>query len=723
MDSKLQNRLDYLAFSYCEGTITKDEIGELNSILLASDPARKYYYQFIKTRFAISKSLAIKTTDIDIPTVNMFEELRKLAEYETTAAEAPIVSAIEDNLNQPQLPRTLNDSHQKLIRKIRYYTAASIIFALLVLAALQLPGSNQKLAEITDSINTTWSANPPQSNNNALYSNDGTRQLEHGYLKIHFVSGPIAIIEAPASFELIDSMSMKLNYGKIYANIEGKSGFTVDTPVSTIIDLGTEFGVNVTRKGTSDLHMIKGKARISTQTADGRHISQDVLKGNSLRVTPGTNTISSIKYEDNIFAREISSAAGGFVWKGQPISLATIAPSNALPLLAGSINANFSPANSKFIDGIFSLNSSANQFVSSIGHKFAKSPIVNQLFPDDISINPNTQSVTISGNAGITYDLAELRRILPPNAHLTLQTTLALSDSVSKNFASDFWVLLDGKAIYQRYMVNTPGLCDKLKIDIDDNTDFLTLAATQYPFTPGEPTDSNIETHSLFTSPAIVVTTQQPAYQTAYRVLFDFGPSNENEGRKTTNPDQNNNYWNSFQPFKGGDPIIDGTTYPDTVVSTDNIPLDLQIEITNAFGSGGKLIGSQLNPDNKLLGDFAIQTVTEDFWYELEKGASLKFTNLNPDMFYDLRLLGTRDSDEKRISRYRVTDANGSQSNDLQTSGTNLANKSYNGNTDTIIEFPNLSPDSNGEISLEVIKVFGAYAYLNGLELTAKTAQ
>ena len=203
------------------------------------------------------------------------------------------------------------------------------------------------------------------------------------------------------------------------------------------------------------------------------------------------------------------------------------------------------------------------------------------------------------------------------------------------------------------------------------------------------------------------------------KVLVDFGPANDDDGRATSIPDINGNYWNSWRPTTGDTAIPNGTAFVGTVVDTDNNATGIGLTMPNSFNCNGIKHGGLLAPDAGLLGDFAIDTATEDYWFESTGGAAVTINGLDPELTYNLRMFGTRETTDTRITRYTVFDAAGSQYVDLQTSGAGIGTGGYNGNNDTIVGLSDLVPTAAGELTLDVSVVQGGFAYLGVLEVEA----
>ena len=73
-----------------------------------------------------------------------------------------------------------------------------------------------------------------------------------GLLELTFASGTRAVIEGPAAFQVLGDNAMRLTRGKLVADVpKGAEGFSVTYQDGKIVDLGTEFGVEVAYGGRS----------------------------------------------------------------------------------------------------------------------------------------------------------------------------------------------------------------------------------------------------------------------------------------------------------------------------------------------------------------------------------------------------------------------------------------------------------------------------------------
>ena len=88
----------------------------------------------------------------------------------------------------------------------------------------------------------------------------GIVQIDEGYLSLEFYRGAQVTVAGPARLELVDSERVICHYGKVRAQVPPVArGFTIVTPESEVVDLGTEFAIEVGRQGGTEIHVFDGE--------------------------------------------------------------------------------------------------------------------------------------------------------------------------------------------------------------------------------------------------------------------------------------------------------------------------------------------------------------------------------------------------------------------------------------------------------------------------------
>lgn len=205
-------------------------------------------------------------------------------------------------------------------------------------------------------------------------------------------------------------------------------------------------------------------------------------------------------------------------------------------------------------------------------------------------------------------------------------------------------------------------------------------------------------------------------------VLVDFGPNDMANGQTTASPDSLEQYWNNVISTNLGGSISPTKTLSN-MVTTANSTTSIGLVASGNWSANGIQSGGLLAPSYALLGNFAVPTATEDYFFT-GNSASLAVTNLDPAYNYTLRLFATRNAASDRIGKYVVTGGNGSFTNILQSSSVTALwtnnGVPYNGNNNTILKVANVTPDGANRIQVAVsTNSVDAFAYVAILEITA----
>ena len=91
----------------------------------------------------------------------------------------------------------------------------------------------------------------------------GRLQFSGGLVQLEFYSGAQLIVEGPADLDLVTSNEAVCHRGKLRAKVpEIARGFTVHSRHFELVDLGTEFGMDVSEGGTSEVQVFDGEVEL-----------------------------------------------------------------------------------------------------------------------------------------------------------------------------------------------------------------------------------------------------------------------------------------------------------------------------------------------------------------------------------------------------------------------------------------------------------------------------
>ncbi|MFT5301517.1 MAG: ferric-dicitrate binding protein FerR (iron transport regulator) [Mariniblastus sp.] len=138
----------------------------------------------------------------------------------------------------------------------------------------------------------------------------GVYDLTGGFVELTFGNGVEVIVESPALFEIETEMRMVLSSGRLSAIVSPQGeGFTVETPSADMVDLGTEFAIEVSHDGQGDdeFHVFRGEILVKPKS--DKHLRQiGLLGGQATRIDHRTSTPAGIDIDHQRFIRNFDTA-------------------------------------------------------------------------------------------------------------------------------------------------------------------------------------------------------------------------------------------------------------------------------------------------------------------------------------------------------------------------------------------------------------------------------
>ena len=213
--------------------------------------------------------------------------------------------------------------------------------------------------------------------------------------------------------------------------------------------------------------------------------------------------------------------------------------------------------------------------------------------------------------------------------------------------------------------------------------------------------------------------TEAPAPELVQTFYFDFGSLTSSQGTKTEGADANGNYWNNITNDASGNKYANAGKVFSPLVNSSNTETGYALTLDNRFSTNGKSGGGGLlEPQADLLGDFAVSTATEDYFYieSNENNSSFTISGLDVSKAYKFYAFGSRNATQVRIANYIITGAN-TCTMEHQTSGTDLGGSGINQNIRNVCESELIYPDGEGKIKFTLHRNQGDYIALNALKM------
>lgn len=157
------------------------------------------------------------------------------------------------------------------------------------------------VAVLTRGIGIEWTEGKTQHRVGAALPT-GSFEIESGVAQIEFYSGAVAVVEGPAKLDLASPMKGYLRFGKLRTRVPpGAKGFTIETDSGHVVDLGTEFTIDVSRGGdVKELHVLDGEIEYHANNK-GSAEPMSLFRGDALRLEEGSLGKEKLKVSKSRF--------------------------------------------------------------------------------------------------------------------------------------------------------------------------------------------------------------------------------------------------------------------------------------------------------------------------------------------------------------------------------------------------------------------------------------
>lgn len=308
------DRLFELVATVCDEDATRDEIVELNSIMLADREACRRYQRYCRMHSALRVELrAHQAAQAVCRQIGIAPVVAEADEAHVTTAMRPAPA-----FTAPFLPTALHGTTTFFSSGWpAAYLAATVICGIGILVG--------SLVHVSRPVNIARHAPSVAADNAVLESQPmavgritgmadcrfdratgtpGTKTqvfvgdkliLSAGLLEITYDKGAKVILQGPVTYEVESAVGGFLSLGKLTARLESRSRlpsgtvsaesrpaggtylFVVRTPTATVTDLGTEFGVEVSKEGATTSHVFRGSVRLQVPASGANQGSGNIV--------------------------------------------------------------------------------------------------------------------------------------------------------------------------------------------------------------------------------------------------------------------------------------------------------------------------------------------------------------------------------------------------------------------------------------------------------------
>jgi hypothetical protein len=141
------------------------------------------------------------------------------------------------------------------------------------------------VATLTQAVNVQWGAGT-QAYHNGSRVLSGEFELRQGIARLAYGGGVELIVEGPARLRLEGESSAEIISGKVVFRADDASApFRLSTPTAVLIDLGTEYAVEVAND-REEVHVFSGE--VQRLSKSGEQVAAEVLEAGEARVFVGS---------------------------------------------------------------------------------------------------------------------------------------------------------------------------------------------------------------------------------------------------------------------------------------------------------------------------------------------------------------------------------------------------------------------------------------------------
>lgn len=127
-------------------------------------------------------------------------------------------------------------------------------------------------------------------------------RLASGLAQVRFASGATVIVHGPATFTASSERGARLDQGRVVARVpESAKGFSIESDIARVVDLGTEFGFSAQNGSTQDVQVFDGLVQVFA-TNSPVDLPQALHRGEAVRVD-AKGAIATTTFDDQAFVR------------------------------------------------------------------------------------------------------------------------------------------------------------------------------------------------------------------------------------------------------------------------------------------------------------------------------------------------------------------------------------------------------------------------------------
>jgi len=284
-------RLHELIDAWRDGVLTEATAAELSQLLRDSDEARRIFRAESQMHGLLHLAVMAETV----------ERAARPGSWRTN-------SDATDGMGGSQRLGARITSRKLLLAGVGVFVLSVVAVFVWLHVAQQQPEAPEFFATLTRATDCVWDGPTHPEPGQRLAA--GGLSLREGMAEISLASGVDLLIEAPVNMKLIDADNSVLYTGRIVVRVPSTAtGYAVDTPKAKVVDLGTEFGVDVQADGETIVQVFAGAvvAELKKPDPSGKG-SRRLVAGETVRIdASGAVELQKVVFSPERFLRTFST--------------------------------------------------------------------------------------------------------------------------------------------------------------------------------------------------------------------------------------------------------------------------------------------------------------------------------------------------------------------------------------------------------------------------------
>ena len=274
-----EDHLKSLISAMLDESISTEQSQELDSLLQESADAREIYRRYIDLHFTLNETVESKDElkfSIDLPQPENFPEAyrsvrHKLIFFQTIAAILAI-TFIVTLFNETPVNKT--------IQLVSAQPNKSVIATLVNISA-----------------DIEWVSKAHETGDELTVQ---SLIISQGEITLLYKHGAEIKLEGPAHYTLESLEMAKMQYGQLAAKVpEAAQGFTIKAHKAAIVDLGTEFALNVSPQGKSQVYVYDGEVSSSLLGEDGHTLlNSSLFRHDGIEIDSKAGSLTTLKGQE-----------------------------------------------------------------------------------------------------------------------------------------------------------------------------------------------------------------------------------------------------------------------------------------------------------------------------------------------------------------------------------------------------------------------------------------